>query len=253
MKKKYGILPGSENQKEIELDGKKITVHRIIAKTTIPAATGISETEIVEEGTLGGWVEGEHNLSQFGQSWIAGDAIVCGKARVRGDGYVGGCAVVSGNAIIDEMAAVKDNARVSGMAELYGNCEIADSASVAGDTVLFGSPIVVADNARIEGKKEVSKKGATKRLLLKGNISVTGDSKVSGASTLVGDISIFGKSEIEKCYFDGKIDIWDSELSKVYLSGRYAVSENEKFSYFEKTRIPRKFFLRGKETMEETK
>lgn len=42
----------------------------------------------VVEGDLGGWVEGEHNLSQEGDCWIDFDGIVTGKTKITGDTLV---------------------------------------------------------------------------------------------------------------------------------------------------------------------
>jgi hypothetical protein len=44
------------------------------------------------DGSKGGWVESEHNLSQDGDCMVMDEACVFGKARVCGD------ALVSGNA-----------------------------------------------------------------------------------------------------------------------------------------------------------
>ena len=57
----------------------------------------------VAKGDIGGWIEGEKNLSHEGYAWVYGNAEVYGNARVYGDARVFG------------------NARVSGDAEVYGN------------------------------------------------------------------------------------------------------------------------------------
>lgn len=63
----------------------------------------------VKSGDLGGWVEGERNLSQEGDCWISGNARVYhdarvydnaqvfNDARVYGNEWVYGCARVSGD------------------------------------------------------------------------------------------------------------------------------------------------------------
>ena len=48
----------------------------------------------VEEGELGGFVEKEENLDQFGNAWVSGDAQVSGDAWVSGDAQVYGNAWV---------------------------------------------------------------------------------------------------------------------------------------------------------------
>ena len=50
----------------------------------------------IKEGTVGGWVKGEHNLAQEGNCWVYGDARVYEDAWVYGDARVYGDALVSG-------------------------------------------------------------------------------------------------------------------------------------------------------------
>ena len=52
----------------------------------------------VAKGDIGGWIEGEKNLSHEGYAWVYGDAWVYGNARVSGNARVYGDAEVSGNA-----------------------------------------------------------------------------------------------------------------------------------------------------------
>ena len=54
----------------------------------------------IDSGELGGWIEKEENLSQYGNAWVYGDAEVYGNARVYGNAEVYGNARVSGNADI---------------------------------------------------------------------------------------------------------------------------------------------------------
>ena len=72
----------------------------------------------VKAGEIGGYVQGENNLSQEGDAWVYGNAEVCGDAQVCGDARVYGDAWVSGNA------------RVYGDAEVYGNAEVCGDAQV---------------------------------------------------------------------------------------------------------------------------
>ena len=58
----------------------------------------------VDAGDVGGYIENEKNLSQYGDAWVYGnakvygDALVCGNAKVYGDAKVFGNAEVCGNA-----------------------------------------------------------------------------------------------------------------------------------------------------------
>ena len=42
----------------------------------------------VKTGDLGGWIESEKNLSQYGNAWVGGNATVCGNARADGNAIV---------------------------------------------------------------------------------------------------------------------------------------------------------------------
>ena len=52
----------------------------------------------VKKGEIGGYVDGEHNLSHDGNCWVYGDALVYGNAQVSGNAWVFGNALVFGNA-----------------------------------------------------------------------------------------------------------------------------------------------------------
>ena len=54
--------------------------------------------KIIKGGELGGWLEKETNLSQFGNAWVYGNAKVYGNAEVCGDAKVCGDAEVYGDA-----------------------------------------------------------------------------------------------------------------------------------------------------------
>ncbi|WJY17689.1 hypothetical protein QQS45_08515 [Alteriqipengyuania flavescens] len=105
------------------------TLHRIRAVTAI-AGLGIAA------GTLGGYVEAEANLSQYGDAWVYDDARVYGTARVSGNARVYGTARVSGNA------------QVSGDAWVYDDARVYDDAQVSGDAWVSGlasrSPLVIS-------------------------------------------------------------------------------------------------------------
>ena len=66
----------------------------------------------VDTGELGGWIENETNLAQYGNAWVYGNARVYGNAQVYGDAWVYGDAEVYGNA------------------QVYGNAEVCDNAAI---------------------------------------------------------------------------------------------------------------------------
>ena len=96
----------------------------------------------VKNGDIGGYVEGEKNLSQYGDCWIydnakvydnaevCDNAQVCGKAKVYGNAYV------CGNAKVCCKARVEDNAVVWNNAQIYGYAKVCDNAQICGDTII---------------------------------------------------------------------------------------------------------------------
>ena len=82
-----------------------VEVHRIKA---------LKSFGIINEGDLGGWIESEKNLSQYGNAWVCDDATVCGNATAYDN------AVVFGNAKVSGDATVRGKARVGGDATVRG-------------------------------------------------------------------------------------------------------------------------------------
>mgnify|MGYP003515434580 FL=1 len=117
----------------------------------------------VKKGDIGGYVEGEKNLSQLGDCWIydnakiynnaviRDNARVCDNARIWGDskilnyGQVYGNVEVCGDAVVCNCANVYHNARV------FGNAIIRDNAVVRGDARIFDY-VIVCDNADVRGE-----------------------------------------------------------------------------------------------------
>ena len=115
---------------------------------------------IVAAGDIGGYIEGEYNLSQQGNSVVLGDAEVYGNAKVCGDAKVYGNAKVCGDAMVFGNAEVYGNAKVCGDAMVFGDAKVYGNAKVFGDAEVYG-------NAKVCGDAEVY-----------GNAEVCGDAKV---------------------------------------------------------------------------
>ena len=119
----------------------------------------------VKKDDLGGWIETESNLSQFGNCWIYDNAIVCENANVRDN------AIVCGNVIVYGEACIWDNAKVRGSAiicdkvqiseyacirdyaNVYGHVSIRDYAVVRGNVKVYGEAIICG-GAKIESDKD---------------------------------------------------------------------------------------------------
>jgi hypothetical protein len=111
--KKYELLQNDTR----EFFGRKL--YRIKALVAI----GLS----VAAGDVGGYVESEKNLSQYGNAWVSGDAQVSGNARVYGNARVSGNAWVSGNAQVYGNARVQSPADIqtySGVGSSYGTLTV---------------------------------------------------------------------------------------------------------------------------------
>ena len=98
--------------KKFELTSKFITN---IFGTKLFRIKALVEFGNVKAGELGGYIEKEENLSQYGNAWV------CDDARVYGDAWV--C----------DNARVCDDAEVCGNAWVYGNARVCGDARVYGD------------------------------------------------------------------------------------------------------------------------
>ena len=114
-------------------------LHRIRALRDIPRFG-------VKAGELGGFVEGEINLSQDGDAWVSGNACVFGNAEVYGNACVSGNAKVYGNACVFGNAGVSGNAWVYDNAEVSGNACVFGDACVSGNACVFGNAEVSANS-----------------------------------------------------------------------------------------------------------
>lgn len=131
--------------KKFELTADKIksngvTLHRIKA---------LIDFGDVKAGELGGYVEKETNLSQyggawvyrhaqvFGNAWVSDNACVCGNALVYGNAWLSGKALVYGNTQVFGEARVYENAQVFGNARIFGNAQIYDNTRIFGNAEVY--------------------------------------------------------------------------------------------------------------------
>jgi len=82
---------------------------KVIGGTTLHRIKAIKTFGDVTEGDLGGWVETEYNLAQYGKSWVYGDAKVYGTARVSGNAKVCGNIWVCGDAWVSGDTSPKNS------------------------------------------------------------------------------------------------------------------------------------------------
>ena len=146
------------NQEKI-VNGQKVS--RIYALRDIQACT-------VKKGDLGGFVSSHANLSQEGDCWIGGDAVVLDTSCVSDDAFV------SGMALVEQGSVIGDNAKVFGTAKVVAS-------------VMNGEP-TVCDDAYVQGVK------------MTGTAQVVNKAKVEysllGGEVIVGDKAHVQYSEI---------------------------------------------------------
>ena len=122
----------------------------------------------VEKGDIGGWVEGEHNLSQESDCWVYNEAKVFNKARVSDH------AVIKDNAVIKDYAVIRDRAVVFG-------------SSVIKDYAVIRDRAVVKDDAVVRDRVEVKD-----RAVIRDNTNVSGRAVVKGYSVVRDHASVHG-------------------------------------------------------------
>ena len=95
----------------------------------------------VRKGELGGYIEAEENLEQYGDAWVFGDAWVYGDARVYANARVYGTAQVYGDAQVDGDAQVSGDAQVySGFAFGFrADSWVVTEVAVQGGVLLVGN------------------------------------------------------------------------------------------------------------------
>ena len=174
----------------------------------------------VKAGDLGGWIEGEENLSQSGNCWVADNAMVYDHAQVRDNAILRGNAIACDRAQVTENAKlfdktwIADDARISSQAELHDSAYAKDDgiisdfalasgrASVSGEaqvlnhakidgTASIGDYAVVKGNARIEGNALV-----IDRSTASGNASVRGDAIIEGNAVVEGNCCVHGDAVV---------------------------------------------------------
>ena len=111
----------------------------------------------VKKGDLGGFVEKEENLGQYGNCWlysdakvyddaeVYGNAKVYDKAEVCGNAYISGDAIIADNAIICEHAKIYCNAKVYGNTIVCGHASISTNADIESSDKYYVSKLHMGD------------------------------------------------------------------------------------------------------------
>lgn len=223
MEKKFEVV--KEQSMMMSFRGKDYTFYRIRALKDIPRHN-------VLKGDIGGWVEHELNLSQFGDCWIANDARVGDDAMVRADALVSHQASVFAKSYVQDDSRVRDNA-------IIVNSRIDDFVLVSDMAKVFDSHLrehlSVLGNVRIE-KSYISAERSTisETVLLKDvemelrDVQILGkaiimNSNLGSTSHSINDVMIDGEAQLYNVKAKeglSSVVITDSSyLKNVILSG----------------------------------
>ena len=122
------------------------------------------------DGSSGGWLESEDNLSQSGICRVCNEAVVRNNAKVLGN------AVVKDNASVHDNAEISGNAKVIGYAEVYGRAVVKDNAIVGA----ISSTKPEKRNCLVCGDAEISGNANVLCGWVLNNVKVTGHAVVDG-------------------------------------------------------------------------
>jgi len=147
----------------------------------------------VRAGDLGGYIEHEFNLAQYGECWIHGDARVTqlarvfGNAQIQDNAWVMGQAQIHGNAIIGENVCISGEAEIFDNAQVWGDAPVSGKAQIFNDAYVFGSQeMKIDDHAKIYECARI--KGAVK---IYGNAEVYGQAYVGDYARAYGNAKIY--------------------------------------------------------------
>jgi carbonic anhydrase/acetyltransferase-like protein (isoleucine patch superfamily) len=210
---KYEVVKSDVKTIQITLpDGttKTITGKRIRAVRDI--GNGITN------GTLGGYIHDEGNLSQDGTCWVDKNVIVSGNVRITDDAQVLGTAIVVGPGnpplnskddvaiTISGEAIICDNAQV--VAKGRGKIQVTDKAQLDSQCKVFTNDnrhgVIIDGQARI-----------TEFAVVTDNATVT-DTLVGGAASLRGNVRVDGHGEIMFGNYYGGVEHTDGYDERGY-------------------------------------
>ena len=169
----------------------------------------------VNDGEIGGFVEGYGNLSHEGSCFISDDAKVYGGASVSGNAVLGNQAEVYGSAHVSGYAAVLGNASISGEAGIMEDAYIHKDAVITGSTQVNGRVEICGDTF-VNGVCLIED-----GVFIDGNIDIPGDTHISGNSIIRGDGTVKGSviHDAEIIVQSADIEFNILENQKVVVSG----------------------------------
>lgn len=148
----------------------------------------------VKKGDLGGLVENERNLSQFGDCWVYDGGTVQGDAKVYGNAKIKE-AIVSGTALVDDCAVVEGGALVCGDAIVTQSARI-HSGAIIKDHARVSGRAVVADASLIYDQARVGRGAKVYNSVIRDDALITDDATVACGSGIYGNAEIYGNARV---------------------------------------------------------
>lgn len=122
----------------------------------------LKDLDGVRKGDLGGFIEGEHNLSHFGNCWLYDYSLAYDTAYVSGDAKLynevkayDNCRIY-GNSQIHDYCDIGENAKIYGNSQLWGYCTVQGYSSVYGNSQIYDDTFI-DDWAEIGGDAIVAR------------------------------------------------------------------------------------------------
>lgn len=200
--------------KEVKMKKYELTSETIVNEEgiTLYRIKALKDFENVKRGDLGGFVQGEWNLSQEGNAWVGGDAqvfddaLVKDNARVMHKAKVRGKSIISENARVDGVVEVCDRAHITDHAEAYGHAKISGCAILC-DHAMVNERAKIKDRAMVAGYSEVQKDAQ-----IGGNVLVDGEACIRDSAKIfaLNDYAVirgFGTQARSSTFYKGKNEI----------------------------------------------
>jgi UDP-3-O-[3-hydroxymyristoyl] glucosamine N-acyltransferase len=141
----------------------------------------------VKKGDIGGFVDGYHNLSQWGNCWVYYGAQVREKARLKRHAIAFGNAEISGRAVMTDHSRASHNAKVSGHARMSKHSIACSNTMIYGHAHLAGY-FIAGGNSKIYMHATCG-----------GDASALGNSRIFGRCDIGGRVCLYGNVEVYDC------------------------------------------------------
>ena len=141
----------------------------------------------VQKGSLGGWIESEHNLSHEGQCCVLHEAKVLDYARVEEDGRV------------TDTSIFKDNAVLRGRSSIFGG------SIVGADTIIEGT-VWIREKCRVFFYENSLNNSESQSAHILGDCDIYGETEIEATGTII-------NCEIRNQSLSGHLKLSEQSLS----------------------------------------